>query len=156
MKSHVLLSLALVLSFAGTVFLRAADLPESDDPGKRAEIKKLLVLTGSREMALQAIDQMIGQFKQTMPQVPDDFWKDAAAEMKTQIDDLLDLCIPAYERQLTHDEIKELVKFYESPIGRKLVAAQPQIQMDCMQAGQEWGQKIGEKVAKKLQQQGKM
>jgi len=155
MKHRVLVSLTLLLTLVSGLSVRAAA-PESDDPGKREDIKKLLVLTGTREMALQAIDQMMGQFKQTMPQVPADFWKDAAAEMRSQIDELLELQIPVYEKHLSHEDIKAMIRFHESPVGRKLNKVQPQIQMESMQAGQKWGQKIGEKIAKKLQQQGKM
>jgi len=150
MKKH-LVGLALVLALLGTLSLRA-EAPATDDPGKRADIKKLLELTGTRQLALQAIDQMIGQFKKTMPQVPAEFWKDAAAEMRMQIDELLDLQLPVYEKHLSHEDIKGLIKFYESPVGKKFVKAQPAIQMECMQAGQKWGQKIGQKIGKKLQE----
>jgi hypothetical protein len=64
------------------------------------------------------------------------------------------MAVPSYEKYFTHADIKELIRFYESPIGKKLISVQPKIMQECMVAGQEWGRKLGEKVAKKLQEQG--
>lgn len=39
-----------------------------------------------------------------------------------------------YEKHFTHDEIKDLIKFYESPTGKKLLEKTPEISKDMMNA----------------------
>ena len=37
-----------------------------------------------------------------------------------------------YEKHFTQDEIKDLIKFYESPTGKKLLETTPEISKDLM------------------------
>jgi uncharacterized protein len=87
-----------------------------------------------------------------MPNVPPTFWD----EFQKEIDPnkLTEMCIPPYEKHLSHDDVKELIKFYESPVGQKLVKVQPQIMQECMQIGQKWGEEIGQKVVAKMKEKG--
>jgi len=151
-----LLAFALLLT-CGSIL--AAEKPAEEkqpvqtmDPAKKADIQKLLDLSGSGEMGIDAMNRMIGGFRKSMPNVPEEFWTSFMKEVSK--DDLLNLVIPVYDKHLTHDEIKELIKFYESPIGKKLISVNPQIMKESMAAGEEWGRKIAERVLKKLQDQG--
>ncbi|MBM4153021.1 MAG: DUF2059 domain-containing protein [Kiritimatiellaceae bacterium] len=116
---------------------------------KRADIKRLMEVTGSGELATQMLNQMIPAFKQIYPMIPDEFWNEFVAELN--MDELIELCIPSYDKCFTHDEIKELLKFYETPIGKKMIQVQPQIMQECMMAGQMWGKQIGAKAALKIE-----
>ena len=53
-------------------------------------------------------------------------------------DELVKLIIPLYDKHLTHPEIKELIKFYETEVGKKLISVMPAITAESMQAGQQW------------------
>lgn len=64
--------------------------------------------------------------------------------------EIIELVIPVYAKYLTHEEIKELIVFYESPVGRKLAVVQPRIFQESFILGQEWGQAIGEKIQQRL------
>jgi len=129
-----------------------AELREVDSLAKRADIRRMMELSGAGKLGVQVMNQMIAAFKQSMPGLPDKFWKDFMAEVDPN--ELVEIVIPSYDKYFTHNEIKELIKFYESPVGKKLTGVQPHILQECMTAGQEWGRKLGEKVAKKLQEQG--
>ena len=94
--------------------------------------------------------QYLRQFKKMMPQIPEDFWTDFRNEVNAK--ELTDLVVPIYAKHFSHDEIKQLIAFYNTPIGKKLVALQPQIMQESMAAGQKWGNKIGQRVMKKLQE----
>jgi hypothetical protein len=129
-----------------------AEQKKVDSSAKRTDIRRMMDLSGAGKLGVQVMNQMISAFKQSMPGVPDKFWKDFMAEVDPN--ELVEMAIPSYDKYFTHDDIKELIKFYESPVGKKLTSVQPQIMQECMTAGQEWGRKLGEKVAKKLQEQG--
>lgn len=116
---------------------------------KEQDIRKLMQMTGSANMGLQVMDNMIAQFKKMMPQVPNEFWTDFRNEINAK--ELTDLIVPIYARHFSHDDIKQLIAFYNTPIGKKLIALQPQIMQESMAAGQKWGAKIGQRAMKKIQ-----
>ena len=60
---------------------------------------------------------------------------------------------PVYDKNLSHDEVKALIKFYTSPEGKRVIAAMPKIQRESMVIGQQWGEKIAQRVAQKLSSQ---
>jgi hypothetical protein len=125
---------------------------EDDDDAKVKDIRRLLKATGAGELGVQAFKQVQSQFKRTFPQVPETFWTEFEKEVKA--DDLVEMVVPIYAKYLTHDDVKELIKFYESPVGRKLVKVQPKVMGESMQAGQKWGAAIAEKVMRRLKAEG--
>jgi hypothetical protein len=118
---------------------------------KQKDIRKLLKITGSGELGTQVMGQMIGSMKKTMPQVPEKFWGDFMKEVHTE--ELVDLIVPVYDRNLTHDDIKELIRLYESPTGKKFVSMLPKITQESMVVGEKWGRELATKVMVKLQAQ---
>lgn len=120
----------------------------------RKDIQKLLTLTGSDQMAIQVMNQMITMFKQSSPQVPEEFWQEFMKEAEANVTELNNLVIPIYAKYLSHEEIKELIGFYETPVGQKILKVLPQIMQESMVAGQQWGQQLGEKVVTKLKEEG--
>jgi hypothetical protein len=147
-------TLAVALPFAlfGVIIALALGPLGDDKAQKREDAKRLIVSAGGDKMGLQMWNQMMPSFKQAMPEVPAKMWDEFSAEI--DMNELVDMCVPSYERHLSHAEIKELLAFYESPLGKKLVSVQPQIMQECMIAGEEWGRKIGERVIRKFRDRG--
>ncbi len=119
---------------------------------KRKDIRRLLELSGSAKLGLQMMDQMMGQFRGMMPNVPPEFWDDF--RQGVDMDDLINLIVPVYERHFTHDDVRGLIAFYESDVGRKLVSVQPAILKDSMTAGEAWGRDIAARVTERLRVKG--
>ena len=119
---------------------------------KTADIKTLLILTKSGELAVQMMQEMLNAYRQGLPQVPEEFWLGLAKKVKT--DDLVDMLVPIYDRHLTHSEVTTLIEFFQRPVGKKLVSVQPEIMKESMQVGQQWGEKIGNEVTAELQKKG--
>jgi uncharacterized protein len=117
---------------------------------KQKDIRHLLKVTGSGELGQQVMTQMIGNMKRTLPNVPDQFWTDFMKEVHT--DELVDLIVPVYDRNLSQDDVKELIRFYESPTGKKFVSVLPKITQESMVVGEKWGRDLAMKVYKKLPQ----
>jgi hypothetical protein len=114
----------------------------------RQDIRKLLILTGSDRMAMQLLANMFASFREALPQVPDEFWTEAMKEFKAE--EMIALVVPIYARHLSHDDVKGLIQFYESPLGRKVIQVLPAITQESYTAGELWGRNIGEKVRQKL------
>jgi len=146
------LALLLSMALARRVMAGPDDAAAPEETEFRQDIRKLMVLTGAGDLGTQVMKQMIDMFKQTYVGVPDEFW-DRFLEQAGG-DELVELVIPIYERHLTHEDVKGLIAFYESPLGRKLVSKQPLIMEESMLVGQEWGAKLGQDVMSKLQEEG--
>jgi gluconate 5-dehydrogenase len=71
-------------------------------------------------------------------------------------EDLEEAIIPSYVKQFSADDIKQLIAFYESPFGRKVTRAMPQIMQECNEIGINWGQNIVTRVATKWRKEGKL
>ena len=126
-------------------------LAHAQETQKQKDIRKLLQITGSGELGTQVMNQMIGSMKKAMPNVPDKFWNDFMKEVHTG--ELVDLIVPIYDRNLTHDDVRQLIKFYESPTGKKFVMVLPKITQESMVVGEKWGRDLGQRVIQKLQAQ---
>jgi hypothetical protein len=119
---------------------------------KQEDIRTLLELTGAARLGIQIMNQMIEMYKQNMPNVPEKFWSDFMNEVK--VEDLIRLIIPIYDKYFTHDDIKELIKFYNTPIGKKVITLLPEITRESISVGQEWGRALGERIKNRLEQGG--
>jgi hypothetical protein len=120
--------------------------------GSKAKIKDiqtLLKLSGADTMGQQILTQMIANFRASMPDVPGKLWDRFLKKADTR--DLLRKIVPIYDKHLAHEDIKGLIAFYKSPLGRKFVRVQPQLVADSMQAGQQWGRGIAEQLMREVQ-----
>ena len=133
---------------------RAQSRPDAHpDAAKLADIQKLMNLTGAANLGVQAADQMIASMKGAMPTVPDKFWTEFRKELNA--DELVSLIIPVYDKHLTQAELKELIKFYETPVGKKMIAVMPAITAESIQIGQQWGMEVARRAKAKLDAQKK-
>jgi hypothetical protein len=123
------------------------------DSAKQADIQKLMNLTGAGNLGMQAMDQMIASMKGAMANVPEKFWVEFRKEINS--DELVNQIIPIYDKHLTHAELKELIKFYETPVGKKMIAVMTAITAESMQAGQHWGVEVARRAKAKLDVQKK-
>ncbi|MBN1697366.1 MAG: DUF2059 domain-containing protein [Spirochaetales bacterium] len=119
---------------------------------KQDDIRKLMKMSGSAEMGIQVMDALIEQFKNILPDVPEEFWLEFMKEVNPN--DIIELIVPIYDKYFSHDEIKALIRFYESPVGKKMVKVQPQITEESMHAGQTWGEELGKRAQQKLIEKG--
>jgi uncharacterized protein len=126
--------------------------PVSIDPQRRANIIKLMQITGAGDIGAKVLDQIICSFRETRPTVPEKFWQDFRDSVNQ--DSLLELCIPIYDKALTDGEIKGMIRFFESVIGKKFIDILPHVTEQSMMKGEEWGQEISARIVKKLDEQG--
>ena len=130
--------------------------PEPVSPAKAKAIRHLLELMGSEKLAQQVSSQLFPMVKRSHPEVPDSVWADILKELNLDMTSgkLLDMLIPIYGRQFSDEDVTNLVAFYESPLGKKFSAAQPEIARESMTAGQQWGLEIVERIKSRLKEKG--
>jgi hypothetical protein len=125
----------------------------NDDYSKT--LKEMFKVSGSEESYQAAIKQMFVMFKQQKTNVDAKIWDEFENEFsKTSINDLADMLTPVYIQYMNLEDLKELIKFYQTPVGKKFAKSTPMIMQESMQIGQQWGMKLGEDITKKLQEKG--
>ena len=155
----------LVLLCLGMPALGAAQTKPATTPraasglsAKHQDTEKLMELVGTRQILRDLFDQdieaQIAAMRRARPDVPDQFWQDFTVEFKHQAspDELMKAILPIYDKHFTHQEIRQLIVFYQSPLGRKISTTLPEIQRESVEAGRAWGENLGDRMHKELQQ----
>ena len=127
---------------------------QSDNEYREA-LQTMFKVSGSEEIYQTSISKMFTMFKEQYASVKEETWVSLEVEFKnTSINDLIELLTTTYQKHLTLEEIKGLIEFYETPVGKKYAQKSPLIMQESMQIGQQWGMKIGEEFAKKMKDKG--
>jgi hypothetical protein len=114
-------------------------------------LSEMFEVSGSEATFSAAIKQMMSMQKQQNPNVSADLWNEMEKEfLKTSMDDLVTMLVPVYKKHMTLADLKGLIKFYKSPVGKKFAEKTPMITAESMQVGQQWGMKIGQALVAKL------
>ena len=72
-------------------------------------------------------------------------------ELDASIKDLMGKMAEMYMTEFTHDDVKELLKFYESPVGKKLSNKTTVLYSKGQAVGQEWGMGLQTMMMKYMQ-----
>lgn len=116
------------------------------------DIRTLLTLTEVEQSAMAMIEQMGMMMKMGNQKIPDDA---IIAEMKkVNKTGFITAIIPIYKKHFTHAEVKEMIKFYTSPIGRKMGQKLPVITQEAMAGTQGWAEAAVKKMKLSLEQKG--
>lgn len=148
---RTLLTLATALALASPA--RADELTAE----KRAAIVRLMDLTGSARIAEQlgtAVAQsFVDALKATAKDVPERAHKVLEAELLGFLREKIrapgqfyDLVVPIYHEHFSHEEIRGLLAFYDSPLGKKTIAKLPAILQQGMEAGRRWGESMAPEI----------
>lgn len=93
------------------------------------------------------LKQQLGIIKQAKPDLPAEvekrFQTIFLVETGKSLDDLLNKVAEAYALLMSEDEINQIVKFYKSPVGTKLIRAKPMMVQESLKIGRAWGENIG-------------
>jgi hypothetical protein len=152
----------LCLALCGACAAQARPAPRSSATSalgaKHRDTERLMELVGTRRILRdlfdQDIDAQITAMRRARPDVPDQFWRDFEEEFKSQAspDELMKAILPIYDKHFTHQEIRQLIAFYQSPLGRKISTTLPEIQRESIEAGRAWGERLGDRMHARLKQ----
>lgn len=119
------------------------------------DVKHLFQINGSAKSFTNSVKTMIKQFKSVESNVPEKYWEKAEIEfLNTSIDDLIDMIVPVYKKNMSHDDLLAMIAFFESEAGKRIAQKIPEITTQSMQAGMIWGQTIGKKIHEDIESKG--
>jgi len=155
-----LLTAALTLA---ALALSAPAQAQNIDPQFRADIERLLQVTGAgalgAQMATLVSTQVIDSMRKASPDVPErvvTIVKEALTEEFTRAfepkSELMGAMVVIYANNFTPDEVKGLLAFYATDLGRKAITVLPRLAQEGAAAGQKWAQQNVPRMLERLQQ----
>jgi hypothetical protein len=142
MKRFVLLLVACLLLGSATF---AQQIP-ADAPASKADVEKYLDVMHTRDLMKNVAESMSKQMRQI---VGEQLKKEPGMTPEKQerinkimdkligdmpIDEMLDAMIPVYQKHFTKRNIDDLLAFYSTPTGQKVIKELPAITTEAMQA----------------------
>jgi hypothetical protein len=122
----------------------------SADSAKLRLIRQLLAKVRVTDQALQAMEQQIPAQRAVNPRVPPEFWDRFLEQARARRGELEEGYAALYDRHFSVAEIRELLAFYDTPIGRRFLEVQPVLMREGIALGQEWGSRIGAEVGRTM------
>ncbi|MCK4244884.1 MAG: DUF2059 domain-containing protein [Candidatus Omnitrophica bacterium] len=129
---------------------------EKISPRKERLIKELIEVTGVERQAEKTMDMVLAQMERNFSQMMSGFLKGEEREKfekegaetvtrflkryrellpkRIDLGQLMEqVYFPLYDKYFTENELKDMIRFYESPTGKKFVKVTPQLTVDVMQ-----------------------
>lgn len=132
MKKLFFLAMTCIIVSLASILPASAQTPTQDDEYKAA-LKKIMTLSGASATTDNILPQLMSMTKNNGLQKDEAYWKDFSDKWLRKIEDkVMEIYTPIYKRYLTLDDLKKVVAFYESPVGKKLGQTAPVIMTEGM------------------------
>ena len=123
-------------------------------PAAIAAAKEILTLKNANAMYAQAVPSVVEQTKTALLQSNLNYQKDlnevaviVAQSLAGREKEIGEGMAKVYADEFTEQELKDLVTFYKSPLGQKLLSAEPQAIQASIAYMRQWGQTFSQVVA---------
>jgi len=131
------------------------------DAGKRADIRSLMDLVGTREVVRESATRQTEEFRENLvsalpekqgdPQFVNSLVSDYQRKYSSAA--VTEQLIVIYDKHFTDDEIKGLLQFYNSPLGRKFAAESPKVTAEIAAANRAEGTRTATLIVQQLPEQ---
>jgi hypothetical protein len=147
-----------------TSFAAAPAHGQEVNPAFRADIEKLLQVTGADKLGLQmanmAAGSVIDAMRRSSPtNVPDRMVEVIKNVLSTEFSaafqpgsDMMEKIIALYAKHFTQDEVRSLVEFYNTPLGQKAIKEMPTLAQEGAVIGQGWANANMQRITGRLQE----
>jgi len=123
---------------------------------KKENIRKLIKISGNADIILQRStmpydNQMTLIIQRLRPDLSKTIIKKLRREFRAEIErkfqepgGLMDYIVSIYNSHFTHQEIRDWLLFYESPLGKKINSTMPSVMEESTLAYQQWNRNINQ------------
>jgi hypothetical protein len=149
---------AFALAMALVAFAGPCHASDELTPEKRRDLEAMLELTRAldlgKQMATHSASQMTQMLKQQRQDIParvlDALPEEIGKVFEEHMPQLKEMMVHLYSRHFTTAEVKEMLRFYQSDLGKKTIQVMPQLAREGMELGQRWGQSVGPHLNERL------
>jgi len=109
------------------------------------QVHEILELTGANQLKNQMMRGMMAYWRRAFPSfVPKDVFDDLESSLEKM--DFEPMAVTAYQKRISTEDAAQVIAFYKTPAGRRVIAALPQISSEMQQAGAQMGMKVSQEV----------
>jgi uncharacterized protein len=146
-----------IAGFVLALIVASAAQAQEPSPTTVALAKELIALKGASNMYDPVIPGVVEQakamFLQTNPNLAKDL-NDVAADLRAEYAprsaEISNDIARLYAHRFTEAELKELLTFYRTPLGRKVIVEEPKIIEESLSRVQQWANQFSEEVIAKM------
>ena len=127
--------------------------PKPASPAALAAAKEILTMKKANQMYQNAVPNIVAQTKDSLLQANLNYQKDlnevsviVAQSLAGREKEIGEGMAQVYANEFTEQELKDLVTFYKSPLGQKLLANEPKAVQLSMNYMNQWAQNFAETV----------
>jgi uncharacterized protein len=140
----------------------AAPAPAQQQPSANAiaMAKELLVAKGATAMFDPLLPGMIETMKNTLLPANPGLFKDlneVAAKLRTEMaprrEEIVDEIARLYAQKFSEAEIRDVLAFYKSPVGKKFATEEPAVIDQGLARAEVWSRKINEEVTTRFREE---
>ena len=121
------------------------------NPQKAADIQRLMEVAGMKSMMTTMMTAMEANMKPAViAMLPPGDYREQLAELffekfnsKLNLQQFLDMAATSYDKYLSDGDIKGLILFYQTPLGRKTLTVLPKLNVELQTQGMQIGQQLG-------------
>ena len=159
---HTLLAFAalMLIAIAKPALAQAPAQRPAPSPAAILIAKQILEIKGATQMYQPLVRGVIEQAKNQFMQTNFMWAKDlneVAAKMERdyspKVNELVDASARIYATHFTEVELKELLTFYQSPLGRKVIVEEPKALDESMTNAGELGEKLSDEVIPRMREE---
>lgn len=156
----VVLALAVVLGCGGqkTASTESAPPPPSTPASYDADVRQLMVVTRSDSVAYQMADYISASIIGTLAAQRRDVNPQQIAAAKQEVDTYLAGRVPQlsdsltalYKKHYTHEDVRQLIAFFKTPVGVKFAETSPIVAREGSMIGDRWGRELSPELGQRL------
>jgi uncharacterized protein len=144
--------------FVALIAFGTAALAQSAPTAANVQLAREVVLASGATRAFDGVipsilQQSLSVFVQQNPDLQKDLTestKAIAPAFEKRSTEIIDIIATVYATRFSQAELKELLNFYQSAVGKKFVALLPSVLEESFVKTQEWGGKLSEEVVQQL------
>jgi uncharacterized protein len=133
---------------------------QQPSPAAMSTAKEIVAVTGATALFNPTIAGVVGQAKflflqqnpalgKDLNEISDKMLKDLAPRFEVLVNEVVRI----YATHFTEQELKDVLAFYKSPAGKKLVNEQPKIVEASLKFAQNWANALSDEVTAKMREE---
>lgn len=136
---------AIVVGIVGALLLIGCLVQaQSQSKGKEQDLRRLLNLTAAKDVYDRILTVTTLRLTQSgLSKVADEYVQEA------KLEDLVEAYLPLYAQSLSESDVKELLKFFDSPTGKRYLAMNTRLQSELAPIAEKWSQDIIARLSKR-------
>ena len=142
------------------VFVLGTGMAQAGDDAARLELaRKIVQSDNGGKMPGQMLEMMKHQFAATMlshnpgrKAEIQQLMSETFGEVDKRKDEMTSRVVALYAEKYTLEELRQMIAFRQSPLGKKMDKVMPEIARQSMMFGQKWGQKVSQEVMQRLRE----